>query len=327
MFTVSEDDKKRDALSAHGAPKTPRGIPKGILIAACVSGLIGQGPLAVHSGVGLVTRFADVVLENVNVGQVYNLRSERSVPYTLKNRGSAPTKVVIEVLIPSAKELQPGYEAIPDPTWVKIIPNHLMLEANGAAFSEVVLEVPDDPRYTGRHFQAAFWAHSSDEGLIGVGVRSRFRFSTGPGPDTLKQEKQRKAMLTLDFDMLPQTIYLIDVEPGIRYDVKEEMGKSIKITNRAETALSFTLASAPWNERYSLPEGYEAAPDPAWLKVEPAEMDVEGLQIKVVKMFLEIPKANIHRGKKYAFMVKAQLQAGVEIEVLSRVYVTVSGGS
>lgn len=277
---------------------------------------------AVFATVGLTSRFADVVLENTKVGQVYNLRKEFNVPYTLKNHSESPTAVALEIVIPEQPELSPNYEAIPDPAWLKIVPNQATIPGNGSTFAEIILQVPDDPKYVGRHYQAAIWSHTSGEGLIGAGVKSRLRFSTGPGPDTLKAEKARKAMMTLDFDMLPQTLYVNDVEVGSAFDVREKTGKSIKVTNRAETPVGFTFASVPWDGRYQL-EGFEPAPDPKWLTVEPGTLTLEGLMIKPLKMTLNIPDDKKQAGKKYAFLVKAQLTLGVEIEVVSRVFVTV----
>lgn len=273
------------------------------------------------AGVGLVTRFADVILENVKVGQLYNLREVKSMPYTITNLSSLPINVTVEVKAPATGEVLEGYEAIPDPTWVKAIPQELSIGGNGSAFAELLLQVPDDPKYAGRHFQVILWAHTKDDGFVGVGVKSRLRFSTGAGPETLKEEKRRRAMLTLNFDMSPQSMYLSDVESG-PYDVKEMQDKSIKIINRAETAVGFTVKSVPWDGRFVPEPGYEPAPDPSWLKVDPEELEVDGLQIKVVKLALDVPDDKRHRGKRYAFLVKAQTRLGAEVETFTRVFVS-----
>lgn len=276
-----------------------------------------------HAVMGLTTRFADVVLENVQVGRLYNLRQEYKVPYTLKNLSESPAKVVIEVLVPEKKELMPDYEAVPDPSWVKLVPSELQMDGKGASFSEILLQVPDDPKYANRNYQAIIWAHSSGAGLIGVGVKSRLRFSTGQGPESLKAEKLRKAMMTLDFDMGPQALYVNDVDKGAAFDVKEKTGKSIKLTNRAESDIKLVASSVKWDGRYSIPEGYVAAPDPSWMSVSPDSLTLEGLQIKPLKVVLNIPNDPQHAGKMYAFLVKAQLQLGVEVEMFTRVFVTV----
>jgi hypothetical protein len=294
-----------------------------IVRAVLAAGLWWAGGGMVSAAVGISTRFADVVLENVQVGRLYNLRAEKNVPYVIKNRGSASARVTVEVLPPQQSELMPGYEAVPDPAWVKVVPNELVLEGNGSGFAELLLQVPDDPRYVGRHFQAVLWAHASGEGMIGVGVKSRLRFSTGAGPQTLEEEKRRKAMMTLDFDFQPQTLFVDGAAPGVRLDLKESQGKSLKMTNRAETPVSFAVQSVPWDGRFSLPEGYEPAPDPSWLVADPGALDLEGLQVKIVRLMLQIPDGPSVKGKKYAFLVRARLASGVEVDSFARVFVTV----
>ena len=127
------------------------------------------------------------------------------------------------MLSPDKKSLLPAQGDMPDTSWVKLVPNEIQLEGHGSGFAEILLEVPNDPKYVGRHFQVHIWAHTSEPGMLGAGVISRFRFSTGAGPETLKAEKRRKAMLTLDFDMTPQIIQLDDVEPGVLHQRERKL--------------------------------------------------------------------------------------------------------
>ncbi|OGS56027.1 MAG: hypothetical protein A3J79_11315 [Elusimicrobia bacterium RIFOXYB2_FULL_62_6] len=275
---------------------------------------------AAQAKVGVGSKFADAVLENLAPGLSYNIRELRGIPYTINNVGDADQDVGVEVVRPAAGELQPGYEPIPDPNWIKLTPNQLRIPRGGTAFSDIIITIPDDPKLQGRHFQAAIWAHTVNTGLLGAGVKSRIRLSIGPGPDSLAAEKKRKAMVSLNFDVWPQALYVNEAEAGQRYDVKKLEKKSVKITNRGDQRLEVLVKAVPWTNINALPEGYEAG-DPAWLKFKPEMLKIKPDRVKDVKVILDIPAEQ--KGKKLAFLFYLTLPSGTEISTVNRVLVEV----
>ena len=303
------------------------GMRKLLAISACLL-VLASGAQAV---IGLTTRFVDVVLEGLSLGGVYSLRAMKNVPYVVSNRGELPMEIVVEVMPPSSGDLQQSYEPIPDPSWVQVIPDRFNLGIGDSQFSEIVLSIPQDVKLQGRHFQAAIWAHAVDTGFMAVGVRSRLRFSIGQGPESLLAEKKRKAMLSLDLDLRPAKIYVLDVPVGEQeaydpYEDRKGSKRRLTVTNRAEDTVKLNFTSMPWDvryRRYTLPPGYEPAPDPAWLSFDPAKTDVEGEMIKGVRLKLKIPDKPEYRGKKYAFLISASIEGqAVPLELASLVFIT-----
>lgn len=275
-----------------------------------------------QAGIGISTRFVDVVLENIEVGKIYNLRQLRNIPYTVKNRGSAAMEIAVEVVIPTKKEISNGYEGVVDPTWVRIVPNRIRVEAGAVGFAEMIIQVPDDQRYVGRHFQAKVIAKSVDTGMYVVQTESRLRFSTGSGPESLKEERKKMAMMSLDFDVTPDTLFLDGVKIGVKYDVKKETKKTVKVTNRAETPLKMKFTSVPYDSaRFPIQGEYEPAPDPSWLKFKQPMKEFDPETIESLEPILEIPKDEIHYGKRYVFLVKTDIVMGVDLEVFNKIYV------
>ena len=285
--------------------------------AVAMAGLLAS---AAQAKVGVGSKFADAVLENLTPGLSYNIRELRGIPYTINNVGDAEQEVGVEVVRPAQGELQPGYEPIPDPNWIKLTPSQHRIPRGGMAFSDIIITIPDDPKLQGRHFQAAIWAHTVNTGLLGAGVKSRIRLSVGPGPDSLAAEKRRKAMVTLNFDVWPQALYVNEAAAGGRYDVKKREKKSVKITNRGEERLEVLVKSVPWLNVNALPEGYEAG-DPAWLKFKPESLKIKPDRVKEVKVILDIPAEQ--KGKKLAFLYYLTLPGGTEISTVNRVLVEV----
>jgi hypothetical protein len=273
--------------------------------------------------IGLGSKFGEVVVENVEPGVTYNLRELRQVPFIITNTGDASMDVSVEITIPKAGTVKDGYEAIPDPTWVKVIPDHMSIDPKKNGFCDIILQVPNDPKFAGRHYQANIWAHSGEKYQLGVGVMGRLRFSTGPGPESLKAEKLKKYMLTLDFQMTPDDIYVNDVPQGQKVDVKETTGKTIKVANFADNKLALRLTPKGWDDRFKLPDGYEPCPDPSWITFADDKVTVEGSAIGQGKLFVTVPPDEKYKGKKYAFLVQAGVVDGMDLEVYTRVFVSV----
>lgn len=281
--------------------------------------------LSLRAAIGLRSRFSEAILENLEVGRVYNLRELRNLPYQVINAGDIELEVLNEIEIPPKESLTEGYEPIPDPTWIKVIPEKFGLKPGEIGSSDIVILIPDEPQYVGRHYQAAIWSHTVGSGLLGVGVRSRLRLSTGKGPETLAAEKRKRGLVAIDLDLTPSSVYLEGIEIGEHYDVKKMKGVSLKITNRTNSKVQFKLESVPYKPEFGLPPGYERAPESSWLELKPQVLEIKSNRIKESKMFIRIPLDEKHRGKKYAFLAKGEIIAKeiLPVEFYTKVYVTV----
>lgn len=268
--------------------------------------------------VGLSSQFINVVLENLKPGRSYNLRELKGIPYTVKNRGDGPVEVSLEVIPPAAKELIAPYEAIPDPSWITLTPSRAFLGAGEPAFSDLTINVPDDPKYIGRHFQGVVWARTLNTGLLAAGVKSNVRFSIGKGPETLAEEERQKQMVELNYELWPSALYVLQAKAG-KYDVKAVEKKSLKLTNRDEQTLELTVKAVKWSG--SKPVGYETPDDVSWAKFEPETVKVDGESLKDIKLMLDVPKEL--KGKKIAFLVQLSLPIGTVVNMSNRVYVQI----
>jgi len=274
---------------------------------------------------GLRTRFSDAILENLELGRSYNLRELRRLPYTIINCSTVGIDVLTEMEIPAKEACIEGYEPIPDPNWVQIIPNRTKIGVNENVSSDIVVTVPNDTVYVGRHFQVAIWSHTLRTGMLGVGVRSRLRFSTGQGPETLKKEKQIRGLLTLDIDMTPSSVYVLNVPAGKKVDLRKEKNVGLKLTNRTDAKVVVKVEPVPYNVQMGgLPPGYEPAPDLAWLELKPQKVKVNSNQIVDIKIFINIPDRTEYKGKKFVFLVKGEVSAKdvLPIELYTKVFVT-----
>jgi len=165
---------------------------------------------------GISATFADLILENLQTGGSYNLRKLKNVPFIIQNKGSETVNAKIEVKIPRVDTLLKGYEPIPDPSWIVVIPDKFRLGPQEKGISEIIISIPKDEKLVGRHFQAHFNCSGIAIGppaqmTIATGVETRIRFSIGSmGPESLLQEKKRKVMYSLNFEFDPTNVNIKD---------------------------------------------------------------------------------------------------------------------
>lgn len=292
-----------------------------IAVIAVLCSLAPSGWL--QAKIGLSTRFGDAVIEKLELGRSYNIRELRGIPYTVSNVGDDQVEIRLEVRVPKTKELQDNYEPIPDPNWIRLSPTRHVIAPGGTAFSDIIISLPDDPKLQGRHFQAGIEAFTLGDGMFGTGVKSRLRFSVGPGPETLKAEKVRKAMVTLNFDIWPPALYVEGAKAGEKYDAHKEEEKAFLITNRASESLEAMFKSAPWRGEGNLPEDTIPAPTPEWLSFKPETLKIKPMSVAQAQPQLNIPKE--YAGKKLAFLVQVVLPSGTVISETHRVFVTLKG--
>lgn len=155
-------------------------MPKGkavlgvILIMAC--GLTLAWRVSVYA-LGLTTRFSQVTLENLETGKSYSTKELAGLPLEVVNTGKEPVDLKIELLLPEPGELKQGFQPIPDLSWIKLEKKEFKnILPNAAASTDVVINIPDEPRYAGKKYQLFIWTHTVGP-TIGVGLKSKLLFT------------------------------------------------------------------------------------------------------------------------------------------------------
>jgi hypothetical protein len=129
---------------------------------------------------GLSTPFVDVELTSVVPGHPLQIHDSEGHGLRIKNLGSSPVSVSIEVLLPQPTQLRPGAGRIPDVKWIQVQPNVLALGAHEEKEAVLVLTVPRKKTFRGRYYQAMIWSHGvpspTQAMTISAGLLSKLRF-------------------------------------------------------------------------------------------------------------------------------------------------------
>lgn len=280
--------------------------------------------VSVDAKLSLSVRFPDVELENVEPGSVINLRQRAGVPYVVINGSDASTMVDITAEIPTiaSGSLREGFEPIPHPEWVQIVPNRFKMAPGDIASGEVILSVPDDPQLIGRHFQVDLRSATDGPGMLAVAVKSYLMFTVGAaGPANAKKEKRRRTLGKMDLDLTPSTVRCESVALGQPVSLKALKGVVFKVTNRGNDPVQLKLTSVRPNNSQK-EEGW-SLPDPTWLTLKSSVLKIKPDQIKGTEATLLIPDVPENRGKKFMFLIESELDGmNFPLGFYSRVFVT-----
>jgi len=287
--------------------------------------------LVAYDGVeagGLSTQLGEVVIENLQIGQTYNLKHLANLSLIVTNTSDYSVNLRMDILLPDSSELRKGAEPVPDTSWLKLSQNLFKLGPNEKATSDIIISIPGDDQYLGKKYQVTIWSHTlggKGTGMfLAFGLKSRIIFTT----DTVKASKSEVVTASdasVNFTLKPEEIFLDSVELGKIYDVEKKTGLVLKITNPSDREQTFKLQSLTVsNSVATLTKGYEDTPDASYLEFSDSSFVLPPKGTKTIKIYLEFPPKEEYSGKKYMFVIHAfTLDEKVTTGVYSRLYASI----
>jgi hypothetical protein len=301
------------------------------IVLAIVTVLLGAAPLPAEAA-GMRTKFGEVVVQGLKIGQTYSLKDLVNLPYSVVNTGDEEVEILVSTLTPRADELKTGYAAAPSTgSWVTLAQDRFVAAPQTEVASDVTIAIPNDPALLGRRFQADIWARTrSPRGMLAAGMRSRLLIqvdSVPPTEDELKKKFTGRRLANLDFTLLPTHGTAKDVPLGVKVDLRKEHKLGVKIINPNEQALHFRIRSIPnWESLLGRPEGFEDAYDARWVKPAQDVVEVGPNSIVETALLLEIPDMPETRNKKFFFSIGVEvLEAEISTSVYYKLYVHTTG--
>lgn len=298
-----------------------------ILTAAVMATLVSP-----VEGGALFTRMGEVRVDNIRLGKTFSMLQALNMPFKVTNASTFRAELKMEIIIPvpEDKDLRPGYEPLPDASWVKLSRDFFILEPGADAVTDVVFTVPEKEEYFGKKYQFYICSRIT-RGIsnVNVAIVSRFLLNviTKEGMKLLRGKKppaRIEPVSNLNFSLVPWEVFLKGAKPGSRINVLKETGTQLKIVNPNDQELKFSLKCITVRKAgVSLKRGYEDCPDPSFLNFSENEFVVPPNSIKKVKMFLKFSRDDEYFGRRYMFIIVLE-NLGQEIKgkVYSRLYVT-----
>jgi len=294
-------------------------LTSGILLLLLIS-------VSAHAG-GLRTQLGEIVVENLQIGQTYNLIRLANLNLKVTNTSQYPVRLQMDVLTPNESELRHQAEPVPDLSWIKLTCDSFDLDAGQQAVSDIIISIPDEEQYLGKRYQFMIWSHTvpgADGSIfLATGLKSRIVFTT----DTVRADLSPdfdKVSGNAGFSVSPSELHLNSVPLGSRYDMTEACGAALVIQNPTDQVLTVRLYSEPVSSSFaSIDTGWEDTPDPGYLTFDKNEIKIPPREERSANIYLNIPDQAQLRGKRLMFLVTARDETGpVNTGVYVRVYVT-----
>ena len=296
---------------------------KNLLFAACIAALALKNAFAV----GVTVNPGEFVVENLKIGQSYDI-SKMAQPFKIKYQGPNGMDMVIDVYPPN--DPRPGYEPIPDKSWVKLDKEFYSALSGEEVTVIAVLTIPNDEKYLGKKYDVRLKvsARAKGEGwgvAVLPAVETRILFSIfrekGSAEDQAKFDQE--ILKTRNISFTPTEVVLNGVPVGRKVDIKKELKQSLKLTNLNDEPIRIILKCVlPKDIGLQIP-GYESMPDKDMLTFAREKIKIGSNQVEEVKLYLNFPdKAEFHN-KKFLVICEASIDSEVfATQYRTRLFIT-----
>jgi hypothetical protein len=270
---------------------------------------------------GLRTKFGEVRVRGLKIGQTYSMNQLLKLPLRLINTGDQAVDLSIEV-IPVSSATRAGYEPLPDTSWLKLDKTQFAVEPGHEAVSDIIISIPNDAKLLGRRFEAHIWSKSRPhKGAYAAGIMSVLLVevaSVAPTEDELKKKFVDRQLANLDFTLFPTEGVAEDVPLGVDFDLKKERKLSIKLVNPNDADIHFRIRSEPsWESLLPVPAGFQDPPSYGWVRPSTDTVTVVGNSIKDTALIINIPDFAQYRGQAFFFSIAVEV---LEQEIPARAF-------
>lgn len=129
---------------------------------------------------GLSSHFIEVKLKGLIPGKTYSVKEMTKRPVDITNTTEDITvDIAVEAERPVDYNLVPGYEPIPDLSWVLVEKNYFTgVKPKESVETDVLISVPEDKEYTGKKYQVYIYSHTAGKETFRMGLMGRVLIET-----------------------------------------------------------------------------------------------------------------------------------------------------
>ena len=155
------------------------------ILSLCLIFMVGSPAFAG----GLSSTFVQVKLEDLAPGESYNVSESSGKALVVKNTTESTTlDIAVEPEMPTEDTLVPGYEPIPDLSWIHIKKDYFQKVKPGESVkTDIEISIPESKKYQGKKYQVYIYSHTAGKAAMQVGLMGRLLIHTRAKP--AKQKK------------------------------------------------------------------------------------------------------------------------------------------
>ncbi|MBN1596286.1 hypothetical protein JW933_10200 [candidate division FCPU426 bacterium] len=268
---------------------------------------------------GLGINYSAVKIDNLSINSTVSMTKLCNLPLIVMNGGEKD--IVVSMTPQTPLKVEPGYEAIPDPSWVVPEKEKLLVPAKSQASMDVLINIPNEKKYLNKKYHVTVLVGIAEDlekrtGFnINLSMSGKLLFSIAPVPNQQALAQALENPLDSAYKFSQGRIDLFDVKPGEKISVKDRLGEALFLENNSSAKQTYMLyMKAPKETNYRIDSNTQTNMQPDDVKIAQDELTINGGAKAQVDLTIHIPKnVDLKKGKLlYVLASRTGGQQGVE---------------
>jgi hypothetical protein len=265
----------------------------------------------------LSTKFVEMLIEGIPIGSRYVLEGKN---IEVLNDSEVALRLRYDARIPQPADMRPGYEPIPDSTWISFEPRNFEVNPTQTASGKLVIFIPDDPALVGKRFQVMLHIHSdaSEGGMMAIGLMPRLMFSIAG-----KEQANSPPKVVSNPSVLARMTPFETASDGAWILVP---CGTFKVENNWSDPITYEVLVDPGAvKRIDMRADETLLPDPSWLEISPPVVVLPRTSRTELAATARLPFSSEHFGKVYvaALRTVAKRKGQRDLEIYNKVRIVV----
>ncbi|MBK8576489.1 MAG: hypothetical protein IPN90_12720 [Elusimicrobia bacterium] len=298
------------------------GWNRGVLAAvACALTYLFISP--VHAG-GISTHFAELRVSEIQPGRTYiGSRDVTGEPYTVKNNTDESLDFLMMVRVPEPSELQPGYEPIPDTSWIRFQRAYFTAPAGQAGTNDYYIAVPTGTAFLGKKYQVQMGVQTfGGPAFVQMGLMGRAFLSVSDTVVPLAKGDLRAFGFSAQLTCTPGAVLaaLPTTTKSRPFDTLFDV--PIVVKNEGEYPVRCRVEVSDAKESFVYPPpGFLPAPKKIKVKIRPRVLNIPSHSEKTIQGTLTVPKDVLTSPGNYYVVLRIVTEdTPGEVETYTRIF-------
>ncbi len=268
--------------------------------------LVRAGP---SHALSLRSSEAEAFLGDASPGTTVSSSDGGGKALRVTNTGPGRIRVEFKAVSPPTGGLKDGYDPWPYPDKVRLRTTAAELSPGEGAQQRIAVTVPKDRALVGGQYEVDVLATGRDAAGASLTVKTRALVSVGPPLAGVGDEPAGGYADRPGFSLSPTS----SERERIPWERASDPGggATVKLIDAGEEDLRVVLRPArEWDRSVRLDPGEEPAPNPRWLRLEPAAVKVRAGAIGRARIVATVPRERRYAGRRWAFVVAVDATAG-----------------
>jgi len=257
--------------------------------------------------IGLSVEPGGLLIQQVKLGELYDLDKEVGIPLKISNRDQQPRTYRLSTHRPSEvgnRKWLEGYLEIPDPSWFWFDQETVTVAPESDAHVKMYLKIPQEDRYYNQRWvvSVGVQGQTAPGEMLALAIYPRYQIETVSQADL-------KAIPAGALGLKPSVLSFEELPLGKRQESRVTLYNNEAKSRRYRLSL-ITIPVDPTREQIVPSPGYRWLPETRWVSVSKGRFRLKGGQARSVKLRVKVPKAVERYGQSWEALLWIEPEEG-----------------